>query len=65
MILRRSWFESHQIPQIGDVADEMMLETAINGRANCLVTFNTRHLEPARRFGIDAIRPDEAIRRIS
>jgi predicted nucleic acid-binding protein len=28
-------------PQLGDVADEMVLETAINGRAGCIVTFNT------------------------
>jgi putative PIN family toxin of toxin-antitoxin system len=52
-------------PQLGDVADEMVLETAINGRAHCIVTFNTRHFEPAIRFGIDVIRPDDALRRIS
>jgi len=51
-------------PQLSDVADEMVLETAINGRANCIVTFNTRHFGPAARFGIDVIWPDEAIRRI-
>jgi predicted nucleic acid-binding protein len=51
-------------PQLGDVADEMVLETAINGRANCIVTFNNRHFEPAVRFGIDVIRPDEAMRRV-
>ncbi|MFA5122508.1 putative toxin-antitoxin system toxin component, PIN family [Zavarzinia sp.] len=51
-------------PQLGDIADEMVLETAINGRADCLVTFNTRHFGPAARFGIEVIRPDEAIRRI-
>jgi len=51
-------------PQLGDVADEMVLETAINGRANYIVTFNTRHFEPAARFGLDVIRPDEAMRRV-
>ena len=51
-------------PQLGDVADEMVLETAINGRADCIVTFNTRHFAPAARFGIETIRPDEALRRI-
>lgn len=51
-------------PQLGDVADEMVLETAINGRADCIVTFNIRHFGPATRFGIEPIRPDEAIRRI-
>jgi predicted nucleic acid-binding protein len=52
-------------PQLGDVADEMVLETAINGRANCIVTFNTRHFEPGIKFGINVIRPDEAMRRIA
>ncbi len=51
-------------PQLSDVADEMVLETAINGRAHCIVTFNTRHFAPAIRFGIDVIRLNEAIRRV-
>jgi putative PIN family toxin of toxin-antitoxin system len=51
-------------PQLGDVADDMVLETAINGRANCIVTFNTRHFGPAARFGIEIVWPAEAIRRI-
>ncbi len=51
-------------PQLSDVADEMVLETAINGRADCIVTFNTRHFGAAARFGIEIIWPDEAIRRI-
>jgi putative PIN family toxin of toxin-antitoxin system len=51
-------------PQLGDISDEMVLETAINGRADCIVTFNIRHFGPAVRFGIDVIRPDEAMRRI-
>lgn len=52
-------------PQLADVADEMVLETAINGRANCIVTFNMRHFEPASRFGIEVIRPDQAMKRLS
>jgi putative PIN family toxin of toxin-antitoxin system len=52
-------------PQLSDTADEMVLETAINGRADCIVTFNTRHFKPADRFGIEVIWPDEALRRIS
>jgi putative PIN family toxin of toxin-antitoxin system len=51
-------------PQLSDVADEMVLETAINGRADCIVTFNKRHFGSAARFGIEIIWPDEAIRRI-
>lgn len=51
-------------PQLGDVADEMVLETAINGRAEAIITFNTRHFTAAGRFGIAAIWPEEALRRI-
>jgi putative PIN family toxin of toxin-antitoxin system len=51
-------------PQLTDVADEMVLETAINGTADAIVTFNIRHFGPAARFGIDVIRPDEALRRL-
>ncbi len=52
-------------PQLGDPADEMVLATAINGRANALVTFNLRHLkEPARTFGIRAAPPAEIWREI-
>jgi putative PIN family toxin of toxin-antitoxin system len=51
-------------PQLTDVADEMVLETAINGMADAIVTFNVRHFRVASRFGIDLIRPDEALRRL-
>jgi putative PIN family toxin of toxin-antitoxin system len=48
-------------PQLRDAADEMVLETAVNGRADRLVTFNLRHLKAAaHRFGIHAITPPEA-----
>ena len=49
-------------PQLIDVGDEMVLETAINGRADTIVTFNIRHFGPARRFGISLLRPEEAMR---
>jgi putative PIN family toxin of toxin-antitoxin system len=51
-------------PQLSDVADEMVLETAINGMADAIVTFNTRHFGPAAKFGINVIRPDIAIRKL-
>jgi predicted nucleic acid-binding protein len=51
-------------PQLGDIADEMVLETAINGRTDCIVTLNTPHFAPAARFGIETIWPDEAMRRM-
>ncbi|TWB13966.1 putative PIN family toxin of toxin-antitoxin system [Nitrospirillum amazonense] len=51
-------------PQLGDVADEMVLETAINGRADAIVTFNQRHFAPAARFGIELLFPEDALRRL-
>lgn len=52
-------------PQLADPADEMVLETAINGRADCIVTFNLSHFAPASRFGIEFIAPAEMMRRLS
>ena len=52
-------------PRLKDPADEMVLETAVNGNADWLVTFNTRHLaEGARDFGIRVMRPVEAWRQV-
>jgi predicted nucleic acid-binding protein len=52
-------------PQLRDPGDEMVLEAAVNGRANALVTFNVRDfgIVPAR-FGIELMVPSEAIGRI-
>ena len=36
----------------------------MNGQADAIVTFNESHLREARSFGIDVIRPAEALRRI-
>jgi len=48
-------------PRLRDPADEMVLETAVNGGADPLVTFNVRHLaEAAREFGIRVLRPRDA-----
>lgn len=52
-------------PQLRDPADEFVLETAINGRAEALVTFNLRDFgEAPGRFGIDLLTPAETLRRI-
>jgi len=51
-------------PQLNDAADEMVLETAINGRADCIVTFNGRHFGPSVRFGIDVLTPAGALGRL-
>ncbi len=49
-------------PQLRDPADEMVLvETAVKGRTDRLVTFDLRHLTAAaQRFGIQAITPPAA-----
>jgi|SRR5271166_2640602 len=49
-------------PELTDPGDEMVLETAVNGQADLIVTFNLTHLRvPASRFGIRARRPPEAL----
>ena len=52
-------------PQLRDPADEMVLETAVNGRADLLVTFNERDYGTVpRRFGIEVLTPRLALERI-
>jgi putative PIN family toxin of toxin-antitoxin system len=52
-------------PQLRDVGDEMVLETAINGRADALVTYNVRDFAPAHSlFGVATLLPREVVRRI-
>jgi predicted nucleic acid-binding protein len=53
-------------PQLRDPSDEMVLETAVNGRPNLLITFNVRDYGnvPAR-FGIEVMTPREAVERIN
>jgi putative PIN family toxin of toxin-antitoxin system len=53
-------------PQLRDPADEMVLEAAINGNADALVTFNQRDFgDAAKHFGIALLSPQQALRRIS
>jgi putative PIN family toxin of toxin-antitoxin system len=53
-------------PQLRDPNDEMVLEAAVNGRADAIVTFNRRDFLPAaRRFGIGVEEPSEIIRRLT
>ena len=52
-------------PQLRDPGNEKVLETAVNGQADALVTFNARHFGSVpERFGIEVMIPREAIWRI-
>ena len=52
-------------PQLRDPNDEMVLEAAVNGRADALVTFNVRDYgTAAAQFGVEILLPREALARI-
>ena len=52
-------------PQSRDPNDEMLLEAAINGRADALVTYNTADFIAAgERFGIRIIRPADLLKKV-
>jgi putative PIN family toxin of toxin-antitoxin system len=52
-------------PQLTDADDEMVLEAAINGRADAIVTHNRRDFERAtERFGIEVLSPAELLGQI-
>jgi len=51
-------------PQLHDPNDEMVLEAAVNGRADALVTFNLRDYGTAAlQFGIEVLLPRDVIER--
>jgi predicted nucleic acid-binding protein len=50
-------------PSLPDADDDMVLETAANGRADAIVTFNVRDFgRAAAEFGIAVLRPAEALK---
>jgi putative PIN family toxin of toxin-antitoxin system len=52
-------------PQLADANDEMVLEAAINGRADALVTHNVRDFaKAAERFGLRVLRPGELLKEL-
>ena len=52
-------------PVLSDSGDDLVLETAVNGGADVVVTFNRRDFEPvANRFGFEVIAPSDAVRRL-
>ena len=52
-------------PLLPDPKDEMVLETAVNGHADAIVTFNDRHFRPAGLFRCLVLRPGEVLRRLA
>lgn len=53
-------------PQLRDADDELVLEAAINARADALVTYNVRDFQvAASRFGIRIARPAELLKELS
>jgi len=52
-------------PAAADPDDDMVLEAAVNGQADAIVTFNLRDFSAAAgRFGIAVLSPGEALRRL-
>jgi predicted nucleic acid-binding protein len=52
-------------PQARDPNDEMVLEAAINGRGDALVTYNVADFTaPAERFRISVLRPAELLKKV-
>ena len=52
-------------PQARDPGDDLVLETAINGAADVVASFNVADMQAgARRFGIPVERPGAVVRRI-
>ena len=51
-------------PQLRDPADEMVLETALTGRADALVTLNVNDFAPASHFRLPVLQPGAFLRRL-
>ena len=52
-------------PQLSDPKDELVLEAAVYGQADALVTHNVRHFEPAARlFGLRVLLPRHVLKEL-
>jgi len=52
-------------PQVRDPGDEMVLEAAINGDADALITYNVSDFAvAAERFGVKVLRPAEVLKMV-
>lgn len=52
-------------PQLRDPADEMVLEAAVNARANAIVTYNLRDFKPAAHFGVLVLNPEQTFKQFA
>ena len=52
-------------PLLPDAGDEMVLEAAVNGRADAIVTHNVRDFGPAGGFGIEVAPPNRIVGRLT
>jgi predicted nucleic acid-binding protein len=50
-------------PFLRDPKDDMVLEAAVSGRCEYIVTFNLRDFKGVEKFGITAIRPADFLRK--
>ena len=48
-------------PILSDGFDDHILEVAVAGQCDSIVTFNKRHFVPARKFGLEVLEPKEFI----
>jgi len=51
-------------PYLADPQDDMVLEVAVTGQCEHIVTYNTRDFAGSERFGVQALRPDEFLTQI-
>ncbi len=52
-------------PMLRDADDEMVLETALNGHTDAIVTHNVKDFGPAPSFGVEITTPGSMVRRLS
>jgi putative PIN family toxin of toxin-antitoxin system len=63
LVGKRVTFAFRWRPALPDPNDDMVLETAVNGHAAAIVTFNQRDFKPvAARFGCQVMRPGDFLR---
>ncbi len=51
-------------PRARDPKDDMVLEVAVTGQCDCIVTYNKRDFAEAKSFGLELLTPKEFLARI-